>query len=326
MSFRALVEKIVHFELQQLIENSTNDSLQHVAKYIDWLKLLRSPQEIPTGWRHTRLKKEKIGKRCAFCDEKTLAGVEHIIPRSLGGPKFEKWNLAWSCYPCNRARESEIGNPNRPVPMNGWLGQQLSKHDLPSAKEVARYFAMKNSADNTIKEQEVGTETSEPLYHVTYFNRLENISHKGLVPGSGRSIGGAAYDVHAAQGIFLTEGDGISFWYGKAEDFAEHNSDNILEDGLVPVVLKIDYEGLKSDLQSDEPGTDDSRSEAYIHTGPIEPEYLEVWDGSSWIPVEDYWDIDIEQALDKEEMEDEDGNEEEYYLFKYSNENPLMPQ
>lgn len=158
-------------------------------------------------------------------------------------------------------------------------------------------------------------EQSEPdwLYHVTYFNRLENISKNGLVPGAVRSIGSRAYDAHAAKGVFLTNMDGVDYWYNKAEAFAEHNSDNVYEDGLVPVVLRIDYDGLVSELETDEPGSEDSRQDAYIHRGTIGPEYLEVWTGQGWIPVEDYWgEVDIELALDKEEIESEDGEPEEY--------------
>lgn len=177
---------------------------------------------------------------------------------------------------------------------------------------------------NIIKEQIDGAEVDDPLYHVTYYNRLEGISQNGLQPGSARSIGGSSYDTHAARGIFLAEDDGVSFWYSKAEDFANHNSDNPLEDGLVPIVLKIDPAAfLEEDLIEDEPGSADSATGAYIVPNVIEPDYIEAWDGSSWIPVDEWDSIDIEQAFDREELEDEDGDEEAYYLFKYDN--PLQP-
>jgi hypothetical protein len=158
---------------------------------------------------------------------------------------------------------------------------------------------------------------AEWLYHVTYFNRLEGISDNGLQPGSARSIGAPSYDVHAAKGIFLTEQEGVRFWYNKAESFAEHNSDNPYEEGLAPIVLRVDYEGLKTDLQTDELGSEDSRADAYIHAGGIDPEYIEAWDGSSWIPIEDYWDIDTEQAFEIEEDSEDTG--EVFYFFKDNN-------
>ena len=169
-------------------------------------------------------------------------------------------------------------------------------------------------------------EQVEPLYHVTYSGRLDSISQKGLRPGSSRSIGSTSYDTHAAKGIFLTEEDGISFWMSRAEDFANSNSDNPHEDGLVPVVLKVSPSGFNDDeLVEDDLGTSDSRSEAYIWPGQIGAAYLQVWDGSSWVPVSEWDSIDFLQAFDKEELEGEDGEEERYYLFKYTSENPLVP-
>jgi len=169
-------------------------------------------------------------------------------------------------------------------------------------------------------------EQDEPLYHVTYSGRLDSISQKGLRASSGRSIGSRSYDKHAAKGIFLTEKDGVQYWYSKSEAFANHNSDNPLEDGLVPVVLKVSPTGFNDDdLVEDELGTEDSRSEAYIWSDQIAPKQLQVWDGSSWIPVDAWESIDLLQAFDEEEIEDENGEPESYLMFKYSNENPLVP-
>lgn len=177
---------------------------------------------------------------------------------------------------------------------------------------------------NILFEQSSEEQNDGPLYHVTYYNRLEGISEAGLRPGMGRSIGAPAYDAHARKGIFLTEDDGVRFWYSKAEEFANHQSDNPLEDGLVPIVLRIDPAGFtEEELSDDALGTRDAMSGAYIHPIGIDPEYINVWDGSGWISVDDWQDIDIEQAFDREEIEDEDGGPEEYYLFKYHN--PLKP-
>jgi len=169
-------------------------------------------------------------------------------------------------------------------------------------------------------------ESEDDLYHITYYNRLENISKDGLKTGARRSIGGASYDGHSAGNLFLTDRNGIKFWYNRAEAFAEHNSDNIYEDGYVPVVLKITKPVQDDELDIDDLGSRDSLSDAYKYQGNVEPEYIELWDGSTWISVEDWWDVDINQALNKTEEEDEDTGETiEYYHFKYSNQNPLIP-
>jgi hypothetical protein len=174
---------------------------------------------------------------------------------------------------------------------------------------------------SSLQEQE---ESLDPLYHVTYYNRLGSISNAGLKPRMARSIGAPGYDSHAQKGVFLTEKEGIKFWYSRAEDFANYNSDTPLEDGLVPVVLKIDPDGFDEEkILEDELGTKDSFNDAYIINDTISPDYIEVWDGTTWLSIQDWQDIDTTQAFDKEEIEGEDGEPEEYYLFKYNN--PLEP-
>ena len=183
---------------------------------------------------------------------------------------------------------------------------------------------VRSELQNILKEDIDGSEINDPLYHVTYFNRLDGISGAGLRPGMARSIGAGGYDAHAKKGVFLTEDDGVNFWFNRAEQFADHNSDNPLEDGLVPVVLRIDPAAfLEDDLLDDELGSKDSLSGAYIHPVGIEPDYIDVWDGSNWIPVDNYDSIDIEQSFDRESIEDEDGGDDEYFMFKYDN--PLKP-
>ncbi len=136
------------------------------------------------------------------------------------------------------------------------------------------------------------------LYHVTYFNRLPHIASQGLMPNKSRSIGSEAYTAHAKGRIFLTELAGVKYWYDKAEAFAEHNSDDIPGDAMVPVVLRIDINGIIDDLEEDVPGTTDSRVDAWIAANGIEPEHIEVFSGSEWLSMSEYHQVDIEQALD----------------------------
>ena len=91
---KQLIDFLVQKELQKLVESSKEIADNRAGEYVAWLKSLKPTQERPSGWRVGRLKKEKIGKVCAFCAANTMVGVEHIIPRRLGAPKFERWNLA----------------------------------------------------------------------------------------------------------------------------------------------------------------------------------------------------------------------------------------
>tara|TARA_Y100000310_G_scaffold125080_1_gene123922 strand:+ start:526 stop:936 length:411 start_codon:yes stop_codon:yes gene_type:complete len=119
-----------------------NEQQERTALFVSMLKNLKSPQERPSGFKKGSLKREKVGKICCWCGEQTFVGVEHIIPRSAGGPPIEKWNLAWACYPCNRTRGPLISIPPRdPEILNGWLAQHFREFGpVPTADELRSYF------------------------------------------------------------------------------------------------------------------------------------------------------------------------------------------
>lgn len=146
------------------------------------------------------------------------------------------------------------------------------------------------------------------LYHVTTYRRLETIAEEGLVRGHARAIGASALDDHARKGIFLTELGGVFFWYSRAEEHAEHGSDDLLEDGAVPVVLRTPWgDELEDALDADEIGSNDAKAAAYIAEQPIDGADLEVFDGKRWIAIDDWEDVDPEVALQDMADEEEEG-------------------
>jgi hypothetical protein len=161
----------------------------------------------------------------------------------------------------------------------------------------------------------------EYLYHVTYYGRLAPIAARGLRPGQPRSIGGEVYDSHRKRRVFLTEGGGVFFWHSRTEAFAEHNSDNVIEDGLVPVVLRVRRAMLEedNDLELDEIGTSDSGGyESWMLVDNIIlPEDIEVWNGRRWVSIDDWNSVDPTIALDEEEGEsgDDDDGEDEGHVY-----------
>jgi hypothetical protein len=166
------------------------------------------------------------------------------------------------------------------------------------------------------------------LYHVTYSGRLPSIAKHGLRAGMARSIGAPAYDFHAAKGLFLTEFAGLFFWFSRAEAFAEHNSDNTLEDGLTPVVLCVETRHVK-DAFLDPLGTRDALANAYITPTTIPAKRLLYFDGEEWGQVHRYEDdhIDFTQSYDVEEIEDEyDGDGDGVStIYSFKQDNPLLP-
>lgn len=176
-------------------------------------------------------------------------------------------------------------------------------------------------------------ESADPLYHVTYYNRLEAIAKDGLQPNRARSLGAPAYDAHARGKLFLTEKYGVPFWMHVAETFAEANSDTPYQDGLAPVTLRVDPECIlgpwrKTALEQDLHGSQDAGEDAWMSREALPPECLEVFTGTSWEPVDEGRDtIDPLLAFDAlpvpDEEKDEDGEPEQYYYIK--NKSPLNP-
>jgi len=158
----------------------------------------------------------------------------------------------------------------------------------------------------------VRAEADEYLYHVTYLNRLPNISVSGLVPGSVANFGGG-YEGHSQRKIFLTVDNGISFWMDRLGNIAENESDRPVQDGWNPVVLRVRTENLE-DLHEDEVGSRDAREVAYYVEDSINPDELEFWDGSDWesVTLADPG-LMVEEAYEEADKDYED-DEELVYL------------
>jgi len=165
------------------------------------------------------------------------------------------------------------------------------------------------------------------IYHVTYFRNLEGIAEEGITPGNAPAIGTSIYDEHRKGKIFLTEAGGVIFWYGKSEEWAgEIGGDDWAEEGLVPVVLRVLLdEELEEELEEDEPGTRDAAYDAWTLEGEIVDD-IEVYSDGEWIPVEDWEEISVDDALEFVEDESEDDPDYlGYYELKSDDENPLYP-
>jgi len=155
------------------------------------------------------------------------------------------------------------------------------------------------------------TDSDEPsLFHVTYVGRLPGVVEDGLAPGRSPSIGGTSYDWNRRESIFLSESDGVSYWYDLASRWAFDSSDEPSDDGLVPVVLRISGGPLTTELgfdefcEDDEVGWGDSNRPTYKCKTTIDPKYLQVWTGSSWVPVRDYDQVDLSTSFDMHTWED----------------------
>lgn len=135
------------------------------------------------------------------------------------------------------------------------------------------------------------------VYHVTYVAALDSIAEHGLLPEAIGLWEGGAYGGHSQNRIFLTEEDGVRFWYNIFRVHAEDTDDDVVETGQVPVVLSVMVDD--DSLVEDPAGTRDAKYEAYYTTTAIPPENILLWDGSEWVVPDDGVDATI--AVEYEE-------------------------
>lgn len=166
------------------------------------------------------------------------------------------------------------------------------------------------------------------LYHVTYYCNLKSIARRGLVAGHGKAIGRGNFS-HSRGRVFLTEADGILFWMERYEAFAEHDSEDVLEDGLVPVVLMFTDSVVtelveKGRLEDDALGTRDANAPAYyVEDLTITPDEILVWNGQEWTTIDDWESIDPESSF--QWVKDEDFEEGGFFQFKDLTDIQLLP-
>jgi len=147
------------------------------------------------------------------------------------------------------------------------------------------------------------------VYHVTFARNLDSIDAQGLLPEASGALGRGGYGGHSSGRLFLTEQDGVDFWYERMEAVANDLSDDPLGEGFVPLVLRVpSYE---EKMQEDEAGTEDAGAQSWFMIEPIASDEVEVWDGEQWTTIDEF-DPDVcELAFD------DDG------YFLYQDQNPL---
>ena len=131
------------------------------------------------------------------------------------------------------------------------------------------------------------------------------------------------YSANSKGWVFLTDGEGVRFWYGKYENYAHHQSDNPIEEGLVPVVLRVpDDADVIGELEEDALGTRDAFAPAWKTRTTIDPDSIEIWSGSSWEPITES-EIDPMLAAEEDTYEGDDGEPITSYVFAPDERNPL---
>lgn len=129
------------------------------------------------------------------------------------------------------------------------------------------------------------------IYHVTYAANLPSIAEEGLLPGGGGAgVGRGGYENWSKGKVFLTGKDNLFHWFGRVEEHGESRSDNVHDDMLVPVVLRV--KNLRRLLKEDAVAARENQSDSYYVRRRIPSSQLEAFTGDRWVPVNDLADSD----------------------------------
>lgn len=138
--------------------------------------------------------------------------------------------------------------------------------------------------------------TNPVVYHITYYRNLDLISDSGL---DYEEHGGANFfkphlQNNSRLGNFFTNDiNQIHNWIDTLDYQANHQSDNIFEDGLIPIILKfnINRNTHNKDQHSEYPNS-------YYTKKLIQPQGIQCWNGKNWIPILQWHQINLNDFVD----------------------------
>jgi hypothetical protein len=156
-------------------------------------------------------------------------------------------------------------------------------------------------------------------YHTTYARNLPEIAERGLRPSVSEDRKSLLRAVPGnLRGIYLAEEGGVNFWFNRLEEWARYDTENPVEEELVPVVLRVTT---SCPVVEDPIGSRDSMYLSVVCQRHIVPGALRLWNGSKWVPVSK----GVDPYKGARWVDDEDFEEGGYYELMDSYESPLMP-
>jgi 5-methylcytosine-specific restriction endonuclease McrA len=96
------LQDLLYWQYAKIISGSAGAGRRQYAFVMDRFSKLRSGQ---ISWNAIReyVKEREDPFRCIYCNGTGSLTLDHLIPRSLGGPNDEK-NAVWVCAPCNSSK------------------------------------------------------------------------------------------------------------------------------------------------------------------------------------------------------------------------------
>ena len=156
------------------------------------------------------------------------------------------------------------------------------------------------------------TRPVETLYHATYLRNLDGIARHGLKV---RAAGGSLLRAVPGnvRGIYLSEWRGVPFWFGKLRDWANYDSDNPVEDRLLPIVLRVTT---ACDTIEDPHGMRDAYARAVVCRRPIVPGAIQFWNGNRWVRLSSVAGPGVDPAPGADWKDDEDMDEGGFWSLR----------
>jgi hypothetical protein len=147
------------------------------------------------------------------------------------------------------------------------------------------------------------------VYHATYHRNLSGIAEYGLDHANKAGNNFHQYGHHSSDKTFFSSNlSNARFWISKLEMLGEHNSDNVLDDDLIPIILRFRFNRRPTTDRWQVDDLSDVGRDDYHTDRIIQPQSIQWWDGKIWKSVDDQ-DIDHNLFLD---WQDFDGEEDEY--------------
>ncbi len=95
---------LLYLEKAIMIETVTGEFIRTVYQSFEYPSVIKLHSYVKTPYRQVSLTKTNIfkrdGYRCVYCSSKDFLTLDHVVPKSKGGP-WNWSNLVTACHKCN---------------------------------------------------------------------------------------------------------------------------------------------------------------------------------------------------------------------------------
>jgi len=133
------IREEIFYEYAKLISRSVFGGQINYRFVSDRFKALRDGYATMSGTIREWQREQELPKECVFCGIRDNLQIDHLVPRSRGGPDSAD-NTVWSCSSCNMSRGGQG--------VFQWLGLKRKDqlHRLVAGKYLKQLFELHEAA------------------------------------------------------------------------------------------------------------------------------------------------------------------------------------